>query len=374
MRIPIVLSALLAMASVAGADDRTVERHEVSRAAVAVKRDAAVAARDAARAAADASRITLRRLEHLRVGSVRTETTVVAPRQARLDLESIGGDIVISGWDRNTVRMVAEHDPGTRVRVTVQPAAVVVRARGQVRITGPEPGRPARTRTVTVPARVDYRLSVPRGMSLRLSGVDSEIRVDGVDGGVSAQTVNGPVKVHGGRGAVRVGTINGGVEVVGARGLVEASSMNQGVVLRDVEGPVRVETVRGDLELARVLSKAIEASTVSGNLRYEGGLSPGGEYRFESHSGDVTIVLPDHPDAAVTVETYEGSFQSSFPVPVRQPRLDREIEFLIGDGRAELELASFSGAIRLLRAGEPVQPPAPPRKPAPPAAPAPKAK
>ena len=121
--------------------------------------------------------------------------------------------------------------------------------------------------------------------------------------------------MRGGRGAVRVDAIDGGVDVIGDCALVEAS-------------------------------------TVSGDLRYEGSLRPGGEYRFETHSGDLTVVLPERPDAAVTVETYDGSFQSSFPVPARRSRLDKEFEFQLGDGSAELELASFSGAIRLVRAGQ----------------------
>jgi DUF4097 and DUF4098 domain-containing protein YvlB len=377
MRIPIALTALLVLVSAAGADDRAAERREAERAVLAVEREAAAVARDAARAAAEAQRVVLRHAGRVR-GTARTETTVVAPRHARLELESLGGEIVVSGWDRNTVRVVADHPPGARVTVTVQPAAVVVKARGQVRVPEPEPARGARVRTVTVPVRVDYRLSVPRGMSLRLTGVDSEIRVEDVRGDVNARTVNGPVRVRGGRGAVRVGAINGDVEVADVLGLVEASSMNERVLLRDVEGRVRAETVRGDLDLARVLSQAVEASTVSGNLRYEGSISPGGAYRFESHSGDVVVVMPARPDAAVKVETYEGSFQSSFPVPAGRPHLGREFEFLLGDGRAEVELASFSGAIRLVREGELPAPPAPPAKsrkaapaaPATPAAPA----
>lgn len=289
------------------------------------------------RTALDARRVELRALKRQLEGVVRTETTVVAPRQARLDLESFGGEIVVSGWDRDAVRIVADHAPDTRVGVTVQRAAVVVRSRRQVRVPEPEEGRRVRVRLVSVPARVDYRLSVPRGTSLRLSGVDSEIRVDGVGGDVSAATVNGSVRVRGGRGAVRVEAIDGAVEVIGACALVEASS-------------------------------------VSGDLRYEGGLRPGGEYRFETHSGDVTVVLPERPDAAVRVETYDGSFQSSFPVPVRPSGPDLEFEFQLGDGSAQLELASFSGAIRLVRAGpapdprsvrapRPKAPPAPPSKP-----------
>ena len=348
----LALLALLTLGSAAGAAEGGTDR-----------REPVVAPRPGPAAGTDFPRLVFRRFERSGERSARTETTVVAPARARLELESFSGDIRITGWDRKTVRLVADHEPGTLVVVTVQPAAVVVRAHRELRVPGPERTRGARPRIVSVPGRVDYQLSVPRGTSLRLSGVDTQILVDGVQGDVSAETVIGPVAVRGGRGLVRVSAVDGGVEVVGVRGSVEASSMGQDVLLRDVEGPVRAEAVKGNLDLARILSEAVEASTVTGWLRYEGSIRAGGEYRFASHSGDVIVVLPERPDASVTVTAYRGSFQSSFPVPPRPPHHDRQFEFLLGDGRAELDVASFSGAIRLLRAGEEgLAPPAPPAK------------
>lgn len=354
MTLRLALVALLALGSVAGAAEGDAGR-----------REPAAAPRPAPAGSADFPRIVFRRAERAGERSARTETTVVAPARARLELESFGGDIRVTGWDRGTVRVVADHEPGTRVAVTVQPAAVVVRAIRELRVPGLERGRGAPGRNVSVPVRVDYRLSVPRGTSLRLSGVDTQILVDGVQGDVSAETVLGPVAVRGARGSVRVGTFDGAVEIVGVRGSVEAASMSQDVLVRDVEGPVRAESVKGNLELTLVQSEAVEAGTVSGWLRYEGSIRAGGEYRFASHSGDVTVVMPERPDASVTVATHQGSFQSSFPVPARQPRDGGRFEFLLGDGRAELEVTSFSGAIRLLRAGEKaaLAPPAPAKKP-----------
>jgi DUF4097 and DUF4098 domain-containing protein YvlB len=211
---------------------------------------------------------------------------------------------------------------------------------------------------VEIPSRVDYRLTVPRWMSLGLSGLNSSISVEGVDGDVTAEVVNGSVEVEGGRGSLRLESMNGVVKATGVRGSVEASSANRGITLRDVKGRVRAESVNGDVELLGIVSEAVEASTVSGDLRYEGALRAGGSYRFESHSGDVTVTLPDRPDATVSVDTYSGEFGSSFPVQSKSTFTavrghGKEFEFTLGDGRAELSLQSFSGSIRLARACEP---------------------
>jgi hypothetical protein len=290
-------------------------------------------------------------------GRESTDTTLSVPPRGRLELENLSGAILVSAWDRGTMRVQAEHAPRTRVLVDVRPATVTLRTVRRIRIPDLDGSRHARNEEIEIPSRVDYRLTVPRWMSLRLSGINSQISVEGVDGDVSAEAVTGSVTIRGGRGAIRANSINGEVEITGVHGSVEAESVNDGVTLRDVEGRVRVETVRGDVGLERIDSDAVEASTVSGNLRYSGVLRPGGSYQFESHSGDLTVVLPERPDVAVSVDTYSGEFTSSFPVQSKSMSTSvrgrgKEFDFTLGEGRAELSLESFSGLIRLVRAVE----------------------
>ncbi len=283
-----------------------------------------------------------------------TDTTLSVPVRSRLTLENFSGDIVVSGWDRNTMRIQAEHKPRTRIKVDVRPATVVVRSVTRLRLPdlgGPRHVRVEELKELEIPAEVDYRLTVPRWMSLGLSGVNSSISVEGVEGDVTAEVINGSVVVRGGRGSIRVSSMNGGVDAIGARGSVEASSVSGGVTLRNVEGRVRAESVNGDVELLGIVSEAVEASTVSGDVHYEGALRAGGSYRFESHSGDVTVALPERPDVTVSVDTYSGEFASSFPVQVSGLKRGKQFDFTLGDGRAELSMESFSGMIRLTRAG-----------------------
>jgi hypothetical protein len=286
-----------------------------------------------------------------------SDTTLSVPPRGRLELENLSGAILVSAWDRSAMRVQAEHEPRTRIQVDVRPATVMLHTVRRIRIPDPGDLRHARIEEIDIPSRVDYRLTVPRWMSLRLSGINSRISVEGVEGDVSAEAVNGSVTVRGGRGSIRVNSVNGGVEVTGVRGSVEAGSVSEGVTLRDVEGRVRVESVSGDVDLERIVSDAVEASTVSGDLRYSGTLRPGGSYQLESHSGDLTVILPEHPDVAISVSTYSGEFTSSFPARSRSTFTSvrgrgKEFEFTLGDGRAELSLESFSGLIRLARAGE----------------------
>src|SRR2546427_3121846 len=50
---------------------------------------------------------------------------------------------------------------------------------------------------------VEYQISAPAWMNLNLHGVSTDIEVDGAQGAVTAETVNGEVKCRGGSGNPR---------------------------------------------------------------------------------------------------------------------------------------------------------------------------
>ena len=54
---------------------------------------------------------------------------------------------------------------------------------------------------------------------------------------------------------------------------------------------------------------------------------------------------------SVSVTTYSGEFDSSFPVKVVSSHRNRRMRFTLGSGASELELESFQGAIRLEQRG-----------------------
>jgi len=298
---------------------------------------------------------------------------VVVRAKSRLTLEDFGGSIRVSAWDRNALRVRAEHEPDTHIEIEAGPATVTVAAVRLLRIPGGLRARDVRIERVNIPAMVDYELTVPRWMGLKLSGVNTDIDVSGVESDVSAETVTGDVTLRGGKGSIKLSSINGGVEAVGARallGAIEVGAVSGDIVLRDVIGRIRVESVNGDIQLYRVASDDVEASTVSGSVRYDGAFDPGGTYHFASHSGDLVVALPDNPDLTVSVDTFNGEFQSGFPLRLEGVKRGKQFNFTLGAGRADLGLESFSGTIRLVRRSALPAPPAQPERPERPARPA----
>src|SRR5436853_7935114 len=92
-----------------------------------------------------------------------TDTTVPVRAGARLEISNFGGEIAVKTWNRNAVRVMAEHSSRDRIRVD---------ASGQVVRVKTEAGRRG-------PAQIDYAVTVPAWMARQLAGVDPDRAGDG---------------------------------------------------------------------------------------------------------------------------------------------------------------------------------------------------
>ena len=112
------------------------------------------------------------------------DTTVSVERGQRLEVNAFGGDITVKVWARNAVRIQGDPSSRTEISVTTSGSTVSVRTEGR---RGPA-------------SSVDLDLTVPAWMALDLSGVYTDVNVDGSRGPVAVETVQGDVEVSGGEG------------------------------------------------------------------------------------------------------------------------------------------------------------------------------
>ena len=266
-------------------------------------------------------------------GSGTTDTTVAVRPDTRLEMHLLGGDIVVHTWNRSAVRI--EADLSERDRLDVGYGGAVLTVGASQRRGGPRPG--------------DFTRNVPAAMDLSLAGTYSDITVDGTTGRVSLETVQGDVMLQGGGGLVTVHSVSGDVRVSGVRGQLEAHSTNGTVEAEDVTGSVNAETVNGDVTLRDIRSDDVSATTVNGDIEYRGTIRDNGQYKLSNHNGDVTVAVPAGSNATVTVSTFNGDFDSDFPVTLAGGRQGKRFTFTIGSGSATLDLESFQGSIKLER-------------------------
>jgi DUF4097 and DUF4098 domain-containing protein YvlB len=264
-----------------------------------------------------------------------TDKTVPVTRGSRLAVGNDAGEVVIRTWDRDQLRVRASHSD--RVSVDIQTNANIVTVRS--RSNGPR-------------GSVDYDITAPNWMPVKVSGQFLYIGVEGAQNEVSAETVRGDIVIRGGSGIVTAKSIHGEIIVEDAKGRINATSVNEAIRVTGAVGEIVAETTNGDISLTKVQGKLVDVATVNGDVLFDGGFSSGGQYRFVTHNGDITLVIPENAGATFMVRTYNGEFQSNVSAkPVGEVRRGRRATYTMGNGDAEVELESFGGTIRLRRPG-----------------------
>jgi DUF4097 and DUF4098 domain-containing protein YvlB len=264
----------------------------------------------------------------------RLDTTFAVPSAGRIEIMNPRGDVVVRGWNENRIRVRARHAPGDRAEVRHRNGAVSVRSAAR---TG-------------MPRAVDYEIDVPTGWSLRVTGIAVGAVVERVRGTTSIETVQGNIRVQDG-GTLALTTVQGTIDVAGASGDIVANAVNRGIRISGADGDVVAEAVNGAVVLSDVRGTSVTASTVNGQINFEGPLRRDGTYRLSTHNGDLTLTLAADVGATFRVSTFGGNVQADFPVQVRGAPGGGSLSFALGDAGASVELESFNGAIRLRRAG-----------------------
>lgn len=270
--------------------------------------------------------------------TARLDTTVTLDRDGTVDLSLVSGEIIVGAGSGNSVRVRAWSERGI-LQFSASPLRVSLQVRSRR-------GRMGETR---------YEVTVPVGTRLLLRAVSGDITASGVKGEIEAGSVSGDLEIADGAGEVELETVSGDVRAERLSARVRARSVSGDLTLRGVEGELEVETVSGALRLSGIRSKVLRTETVSGELEYEGTLEADGRYDFQSHSGDMRLSVPANAGATMRLETFSGSVESDFTMTM-QPggqASDRpkRMEFSFGHGRARITAETFSGDIRIERAG-----------------------
>jgi len=263
------------------------------------------------------------------------DTTISVRPGIALEIENFGGAIVVKTWDKDEVKIAADHSLRDRVMIVRTGSAIRLKVKSRR----------------WVPATIRYRITAPRWMKLELSGVNTDIDVEDSRGEVRAETVQGDITLKGGQGFASLSSVQGEVTAQGVCGRVEASSVNQGVHVVNVTGPIFAESVNGAITIEGAQSDSVEASTVNGPVTYEGKVSDVGYYRFATHNGCIDVAMPEQSNATLSLSTFSGGIDSSFPVTLKKIKSKR-FQTTLGSGRARIELESFQGTIFLRRPSE----------------------
>jgi DUF4097 and DUF4098 domain-containing protein YvlB len=267
--------------------------------------------------------------------AAQTDQTIQVTKGTRLSVQNFAGEVIVRTWDKDALRVQARHSARMRVSINTPAGAIAI-------TSGESTGS------------VDYEISAPEWMPIKIEGTYNFVTVEGSRAEVFAENVRGDIVIKGGTGLVTARTIEGVLIVEGARGKINLNAVNEGIRVNGASGEIIAETTNGDIALTGIESASVDVVTVNGDVTYEGTLAERGHYRFSSHNGDLVMTVPATVNATFIVRSYQGDFRTALPVkgpPRGEVRQGRRNSYTLGSGSAQVELESFGGDIRLREPG-----------------------
>ncbi|CAN5814859.1 hypothetical protein BH11GEM1_BH11GEM1_16800 [soil metagenome] len=275
------------------------------------------------------------RREREQAGSL--DTVVSFDARGSLSVRCPGGTVVVTGAERNEIRVHARTENGgirftsSGTRASLEPSS------GR----GCSDGR--------------FEVTVPPGTKVSATTWSGSVSVRGVRGDIEAHAQSGDVQVRDAGERLDIETLSGDVIVAGVNGESTINTVSGGITLSGARGDVTAESVSGDLDLRDVVARQIRAHTTSGDIAFLGAILDAGRYEFTTFAGAVTLSLPGDIGAELSVSTFNGGIESDFPITLKAGEHGigaaqaKRLSFTVGRGTARIIAETFSGDITLKR-------------------------
>lgn len=254
---------------------------------------------------------------------------------ARITVENTAGKIVVQGWDRNEVHLIAELGKSVK-NLDINESSSGL----QIHVEN----RNERNTDST-----DLLLKVPVSALIDVTGVSADIQISGLDNAkVKARSVSGDVEVQAISDSVSLESVSGDVRFNGKASRISAESVSGDIKLTGVSGMVDANTVSGDIEMTAGELESGKFETVSGDILLTAELSGNGKLGAQSMSGDITANLPSTQSGSFKAQSFSGRISSDFgTISEAAHGPGSHLKYIVGKSGAEIKLESFSGNIRL---------------------------
>lgn len=260
---------------------------------------------------------------------------VAIDRDAYVKVYLLDGAVRVTGWDRDSLAVIG----------TVERGRPFFGGSGKSAKLGVWEDDPA----AAGEARLEVR--VPRGATIWIKSRAARVTVTGMSGGVDVYSVTGDVRVEGSLRQLYAESMSGEVTVTASAPSIRLKTASGDIAYRGRGEDLTLATVSGGIDAAAEHPLRAHLETVTGDVRWSGGVGRGGSLSVQTHSGRVELRLPARLDADVAVATIEGVIRNEVgPSSKPRPRelKGRELSFLSGAGGAQVVVRTFSGDVALL--------------------------
>ncbi len=275
----------------------------------------------------------------------RADTTFAIARNGVLDVTLRNGDIIVRGTDRAVAELRAD---GVNYQLRMSSVGVTLTTGGSGRSSS------RRGRDESDPR---FELMVPRGVRLIVSNGSGDVDVQDMSGDVEVRGTSGDIVLRAIGGRAIVETLSGDIELSDGVGDLRATTMSGDISARGVRGSAEVHTTSGTVDLGVPTATSVKVESMSGDIMFDGMPADGASMQLSTHSGDVTLRMPEGARGVLNVSTFNGEFTTNSTVTVlstgsasagRRERTGQRLEFG-GGGSTLITVTTFNGDIRLQR-------------------------
>lgn len=212
------------------------------------------------------------------------------------------------------------------------------------------------SRTASRRTDATLELDLPRNVRLVISTASADVDVSGIDGDVEIRTTSGDIGLDDIGGRLTLETLSGNIRLGGRSGPARVTTMSGDITLRGVRDDVNVHTTSGDVVLGMDRAARVDVESISGDITFDGNTTDDARLQFTTHSGDVTLRLPESARGSIDLSTFNGDMTASgsltlMPTSLTSSRSDRAARryAIGGGGSTRFTISTFNGDVRVVR-------------------------
>jgi DUF4097 and DUF4098 domain-containing protein YvlB len=281
------------------------------------------------------------------------EKTVPLARDGKVVLSNTSGDIEITSWKQDQVKIEAlktsEASSLDKAKENAQQVTIDVAGEaGVVQISTKFPEHLGGFwGGSSINVSVSYKLKVPEKASVEVKSISGDIHLASIGGEAKVRSVSGDVGVLGAAG-VDVNLTSGDLTLENIVGDVYIKSVSGDIKVKSVKGSIELSSVSGDITLKDVSeARTVSGKSISGDITYMGTIMPGGNYELKSHSGNVEMKIPANSAFDFEANTFSGVIDTDFAIETMGKISPKEIHGTVNKGGARIRMTTFSGNIDL---------------------------
>jgi DUF4097 and DUF4098 domain-containing protein YvlB len=294
----------------------------------------------------------------------------------QLRASTFNGRIVVEGWERDEVSLVAEirerREGDIRFSAESRDGLVEILAEqeGKSRFAISPGGLNGASFTLRVPTKTaailassNGRLEIRKidgeidattsngsiaaediGGGARLATSNGSIRANSVKGGLIARTSNSKVEAKDILGNADLRTSNGRIDARSVKGKVDVVTSNGSITVENIEGDLTGNTSNGGLDIQRAFG-AIDLTTSNGSIKAADLNGGGGGIRLATSNGSIDVTL-GRAEGLLEATTNNSERSVSIEIPNVQPSKEGSTtKAKIGNGAQPIRLKTTNGKI-----------------------------